>query len=382
MKRLAATFLLATALLLWPASASADSASIDSVQDADGGQLTVTYTVTSTAVGPFGYDTWYATLAEDHGTRACNVSWANYLRHVGPLHEAAGSATNTVTFRPFFPRQIKLCIYLNNPAGHRAVFEQAVSLPAGYGRQWSTGYNCSHFVARFDAQDYFWLYPGDPSRLDADHDGAACESNPDPGPGPPIPAEPQPSQSKPQPTVCSDGIDNDGDGYTDLLDSYCVSASGTTEGPPPRRAQCNDGQDNDGDGAIDYPEDHQCLRRSDNREAPKPLPTLSVWTTKRYIRRVLLKEFVGAYRLGSFKRIARCQRISRVRIRCGRVSWGVGDLSYRGWVTIWYANDQDGEFRRAYAFRIRRTNGYCLIRKRAGDPAYKSKRCEKVHRAR
>jgi Excalibur calcium-binding domain len=91
--------------------------------------------------------------------------------------------TSTVTFRPFFPRQIKLCIYLSNATGERAVFEQIVGIPAGYGVQRSSGYNCSNF-SRYSAQDYYWLYPGDPSGLDADNDGAACESNPGPGPGP------------------------------------------------------------------------------------------------------------------------------------------------------------------------------------------------------
>lgn len=266
----------ALGLLVWPASASADSASIDSVQDAGGGQLTVTYTVTSNAVGEFGSSGWFAYLAEDHSTRPCNVTWANYLRHVVPFHDFAGTATNTVTFRPFFPRQIKLCIYLRNGAGERPVFEHVVGIPAGYGIQRSSSYNCSHF-SRYEAQDYFWLYPGDPSGLDADNDGAACESNSGPGPGPPIPAEPAPP--RPEPTACSDGVDNDGDGATDILDSYCYSPSGTSEGPPPPKRQCSDGQDNDGDGAIDYPQDNQCKRGADNREAPDPLPKLSVWTS-------------------------------------------------------------------------------------------------------
>jgi hypothetical protein len=191
-----------------------------------------------------------------------------------------------------------------------------------------------------------------------------------------------PPPPPPPPTACSDGIDNDGDGDTDLVDSYCYSPTGTTEGPLPRKPQCSDGQDNDGDGAIDYPDDQQCVRRSDNLEAPKPLPRLSVWTTKRYIRRSLLGEFEAAYRHGSFKRIADCVRVSRTRVKCRSVSWGIGDLGYRGWVMIWFANDQDGDVSWHYAFRIKRTNGYCVVRKRAGDPGYKSKRCTKIYRAR
>jgi hypothetical protein len=212
------------------------------VHDAGSGQMTVSYTVTSTAAAQSGFSGWVAYLAEDHSTRACSVAWANYLRHVVPAQNVAGSVTNTVTFRPFFPRQIKLCVYLSNPAGERAVFEQVVSIPAGYGVQRSTGYNCSHY----------WLYPGDPSGLDADNDGAACESNTGPSPGPPIPPEPTPP---PQPRVidsCNDGIDSDGDGKVDLGDLEYGNATGV----PSRscdtvHTSCLDLIDNDGDGKRD-----------------------------------------------------------------------------------------------------------------------------------
>jgi hypothetical protein len=253
MKRLAPILLAAVAfaLLLWPSSASADSASIDAVQDAGGGQMNVTYTVTSTAVAQSGYSGWVAYLAEDHSTRPCNVAWANYLRHVVPAQNAAGSVTSTVTFRPFFPRQIKLCVYLSNPAGERAVFEQVVAIPAGYGRQRSSGYNCEHF-SRYSAQDYYWLYPDDPSRLDADNDGAACEHLSGPSPGPPIPPEPLPPTPPRPGDTCNDGIDSDGDGKVDLGDLEYGNATGV----PSRscdtvHTSCLDLIDNDGDGKRD-----------------------------------------------------------------------------------------------------------------------------------
>jgi hypothetical protein len=85
---------------------------------------------------------WYAYLAEDHASRACSPAWANYLRHVETLHEDPGKVTRTVTFTPFFPRQITLCVYLNNPARERSVVERVVDIPAAYGRQRSSGYNC------------------------------------------------------------------------------------------------------------------------------------------------------------------------------------------------------------------------------------------------
>lgn len=57
-------------------------------------------------------------------------------------------------------------------------------------------YNCSDFSTQAQAQEY--LLPGDPYRLDADHDGIACEDLPcpcssaQPAPPPPTPAPPAP----------------------------------------------------------------------------------------------------------------------------------------------------------------------------------------------
>jgi hypothetical protein len=39
-------------------------------------------------------------------------------------------------------------------------------------------YNCSDFPNQHTAQQYYDKYPGDPSHLDGDHDGIACESLP------------------------------------------------------------------------------------------------------------------------------------------------------------------------------------------------------------
>ena len=95
----------------------------------------------------------------------------------------------------------------------------------------------------------------------------------------------------------------------------------------------------------------------------------------------LRDEFGNAYRHGSGRFIARCSRRSRTRMRCGDVSWFAGDLSWAGWATIWYERD-DGGVTWNYAFKIKRTNWYCLDRKRQRDPAYKGKRCSKVYRVR
>jgi hypothetical protein len=62
--------------------------------------------------------------------------------------------------------------------------------------------------------------------------------------------------------ACNDGIDNDGDGATDLADAGCASASSNVENP-----QCNDGRNNDTDGLVDLA-DADCSSASDDREAP------------------------------------------------------------------------------------------------------------------
>ena len=68
---------------------------------------------------------------------------------------------------------------------------------------------------------------------------------------------------------CSDGIDNDNDGFTDFAadgsgDPDCDSADDTSEGDtPPPTGECNDGLDNDGDGATDI-FDRDCNKPDDD----------------------------------------------------------------------------------------------------------------------
>lgn len=49
---------------------------------------------------------------------------------------------------------------------------------------------------------------------------------------------------------CKDGIDNDGDGLSDLNDPGCATKNDKSELNP--AIECDDGIDNDGDGAADY----------------------------------------------------------------------------------------------------------------------------------
>jgi hypothetical protein len=63
---------------------------------------------------------------------------------------------------------------------------------------------------------------------------------------------------------CEDGLDNDGDGQTDMADSGCSSPTDDSEagGDTPR---CQDGIDNDGDGLVDL-DDPECTSPDDDSE--------------------------------------------------------------------------------------------------------------------
>jgi hypothetical protein len=63
-------------------------------------------------------------------------------------------------------------------------------------------------------------------------------------------------------SACSDGVDNDGDGLVDYpADPGCGAPSWDSENP-----ECSDGIDNDGDGQTDYPNDAQCTSAHDRME--------------------------------------------------------------------------------------------------------------------
>ncbi len=69
--------------------------------------------------------------------------------------------------------------------------------------------------------------------------------------------------------ACDNGVDDDGDGLIDYPgDPGCVNAGDFSE----RSAayQCDNGMDDDGDTAIDFPSDTGCLHPSNEIEAPEP----------------------------------------------------------------------------------------------------------------
>ena len=73
-------------------------------------------------------------------------------------------------------------------------------------------------------------------------------------------------------TLCSDGIDNDGDGLIDYpSDPGCVSYTDNSELNSVSLFVCSDGIDNDGDGLIDYPSDPGCSNGLDMSEYNVPV---------------------------------------------------------------------------------------------------------------
>jgi large repetitive protein len=66
-----------------------------------------------------------------------------------------------------------------------------------------------------------------------------------------------------QPALCSDGMDNDGDGKVDYpFDPGCSDPADDTEADPATPPVCHDGMDNDTDGATDFPADFGCAAAS------------------------------------------------------------------------------------------------------------------------
>ena len=98
-------------------------------------------------------------------------------------------------------------------------------------------------------------------------------------------------------------------------------------------------------------------------QVKRSLPFLSRAAAARYARTALAHRFKSSYRHGYAKRTSGSRRISRTKVWFRTVSWVIGDISYRGRATIWYA----WSGRRIswnYAYRIKRTNEYCKATRR------------------
>lgn len=124
-----------------------------------------------------------------------------------------------------------------------------------------SSYECSDGIDNDEDGFTDWGVPEDETR----DPGCSTPTDDDEGDEAPPP---------PQETQCDDGLDNDGDGWWDLEDPGCTDASDDSEDsdvppPPPQETQCDDGLDNDGDGWWDM-EDPGCTDLSDNDETDTP----------------------------------------------------------------------------------------------------------------
>ena len=63
--------------------------------------------------------------------------------------------------------------------------------------------------------------------------------------------------------ACDDGIDNDGDTWTDYPDDLQCWDPTDPDEMMPGAPQCSDGMDNDADFRRDYPEDPGCSSEND-----------------------------------------------------------------------------------------------------------------------
>lgn len=133
----------------------------------------------------------------------------------------------------------------------------------GYGSCVRIDANGSIVVAGYVQQQYsrpaLVRYLGKPECSDGlDNDGDGFVDFPD-DPGCASP------ESLVEDPACDDGIDNDGDGLIDFpADPGCAGSWSTMENPA-----CDDGVDNDADGAIDFPDDPGCASFTSNSESPQ-----------------------------------------------------------------------------------------------------------------
>jgi len=74
---------------------------------------------------------------------------------------------------------------------------------------------------------------------------------------------------------------------------------------------------------------------------------------KHYAKKAMAHEFGASFKHGYAKKVSDCRRISRLRMRCS-ISWGIGDLYFKGKVSVWFRNRYY-----LYRYRIKRIDEYC-----------------------
>jgi hypothetical protein len=95
--------------------------------------------------------------------------------------------------------------------------------------------------------------------------------------------------------------------------------------------------------------------------------TFTLRELRRTAKAILRKRFKGAYK-GGYARKHSCWKVTRLKGRC-KVSWVVGDLSYKGRMTLWVVSGD----RVKYRYRIRQRNHYCI--------AVGGEKCSRIRRS-
>jgi hypothetical protein len=114
------------------------------------------------------------------------------------------------------------------------------------------------------------------------------------------------------------------------------------------------------------PEPTSAAEPSTERRA---VPKVSTAEAALYMRSALSRRFGSSFSFGYARKVKCMKRISRTRVRCQRISWNIGDVGYKGYGTIWFTKAQLGFFWN-YAYRIVKTNYYCLNSDRPKKKCY------------
>jgi hypothetical protein len=117
------------ACLIAPAVASADSGSITNVAASGDGQVSATYTTTSTTCTSYNFCGWYPHARQVPATQQCGPWQADQLTYVGDYQDNPGTQTGTDTFYPVADA-VRLCLYINDPNDTEPLVAEYV-YPAG-----------------------------------------------------------------------------------------------------------------------------------------------------------------------------------------------------------------------------------------------------------
>ena len=147
-------------------------------------QLTITETC-DPSNSVYEYCGYFPEVTTVSASQACapTISGSSWIGSVYGHYDGPGTKSLTATWSewPSLESGLKrACLYVTGGIGDYLVAETTYTVPSPPPPPATpvptVDYNCSDFIYQEDAQAY--LVPGDPYRLDGDHDGIACEDLP------------------------------------------------------------------------------------------------------------------------------------------------------------------------------------------------------------